>query len=633
MKIVLVLLVMQTFVAAQTHVLNLWPATPPGPMAKTEGGERDLTKPEDKFIAGRRIIKLGHVSTPQMHVHLPEKVKANGGAVLVCPGGGFSILAWDLEGTEVAEWLNSLGLAAIVVKYRVPTGHHGNGLNEQGNAPLKAVGPVMDAQRAISLTRRHAAEWGIDPQRIGIMGFSAGGETAGLTAMLRNDRLYTKLDAADEHSCAPNFALPIYPGGFHDRATGGLKPHLKVTKDTPPMFFAMAQDDHVNSLNCTVLYTALTQAKVPAELHLFSRGGHGYGLRPTLTPVTHWPNRAAKWLKDMGFASSPSSLAQAGTPSSGNPADHLPRNVMQITAFGERPEFSHDGQRVLFLSRQYGDVMEYHVRSGRIRCLTQHFKHHGFNRVMLLSNGDYLLTGPDETFDVTDREARLKARHSAKMFVLERSLTRPPTPLGIIAAEGPAVSRRQLKIAWTHHIDGEHRQTAISIGDLAYEKGTPKLANVRQLLTTKDFPDGQRPLMIETQNFLPGDKAITLTAYRIEKGHNSDGYTLDLESRKLANFTRTPDDYEEVEGIFPDGRSTLVERNRSVGNPWPMVDAWRVWLDASQAPERLTRFLDFQGFKASNYVVSDDGRLVAFQLGIGGDEAGAGYGLFLMDLE
>lgn len=302
MKILATFLAMQTLLSAQPQVLNLWPATPPGPAAKTDGAERDLTKPEDKLIAGCKIIKLGHVSTPQMHVYLPEKEKANGGAVLICPGGGFSILAWDLEGTEVAEWLNSIGFAAVVVKYRVPTREHGDTLNEQGKAPLKAVGPVMDAQRAMSLTRSHAAEWGIDPQRIGIMGFSAGGETAGLTALLRDQRLYTKLDTADDHSCAPNFALPIYPGGFYDKETGSLKPYLKVTKDTPPMFFVMAQDDRVNSLNCTVLYTALTQEKVPAELHLFPHGGHGYGLRPTEDPVTRWAQLAEQWLKNTGFS-------------------------------------------------------------------------------------------------------------------------------------------------------------------------------------------------------------------------------------------------------------------------------------------------------------------------------------------
>lgn len=301
MKTIIALFLMQTLLSAAPQILNLWPDTPPGPAAKVDGAKRDLTKPDDKLIAGRKIIKLGHVSTPQMHVYLPEKAKAHGGAVLICPGGGFSILAWDLEGTEVAEWLNSLGFAAIVVKYRVPTGHHGNDLNEQGNAPLKAVGPVMDAQRTMSLTRSHAAEWSIDPHRIGIMGFSAGGETAGLTAILRNQRLYSRIDAADEKSCAPNFALPIYPGVFYDEETGGVKPYLKVTKDTPPMFFAMAQDDRVNCLNCTALFTALTKEEVPSELHLFTRGGHGYGLRATEEPVTRWPELAAKWLTGMGF--------------------------------------------------------------------------------------------------------------------------------------------------------------------------------------------------------------------------------------------------------------------------------------------------------------------------------------------
>lgn len=289
--------------AAPPQILSLWPGAPPGPAAKAEGEERDLTLPEDKLIAGRKIIKLGHVSIPQMHVYLPEKSKANGGAVLICPGGGFSILAWDLEGTEAAEWLNSLGFAAIVVKYRVPTREHGDVLNEQGSAPLKAAGPVMDAQRAVSLTRANAQAWGLDAKRIGIMGFSAGGETAGLAAILGDRRLYEKVDASDDQSCAPTFALLIYPGGFLDKETGGLKPHLHVTKDAPPMFFVMAQDDRVNSLNCTALYTALTHAKVAAELHLFTSGGHGYGLRPTPVPVTQWPHHAEKWLLEMGLGS------------------------------------------------------------------------------------------------------------------------------------------------------------------------------------------------------------------------------------------------------------------------------------------------------------------------------------------
>lgn len=301
MKSILLLFFLTFTAAAEPLVQNLWPSTPPGPASQTQGEERDLTKPEDKLIAGRRIIKLGHVSAPQMHVYLPPKEKSNGGAVLVCPGGGFTILAWDLEGTEVAEWLNSLGYAAVVVKYRVPTGAHGDALDDSGVSPLRSLGPLMDAQRAMSLTRAHATEWNIDSKRIGIMGFSAGGATAGLTALQGEKRAYTKIDAADDQTCAPNFALLIYPAAFVDKATGALRPHIKVSKDTPPTFFVMAEDDHVDCDNCTALFTALKHAKVPAELHIYTHGGHGYGLRATEMPVTRWPARAAEWLQDMGF--------------------------------------------------------------------------------------------------------------------------------------------------------------------------------------------------------------------------------------------------------------------------------------------------------------------------------------------
>lgn len=297
----LLLLLAAATANAEPLIQNLWPSTPPGPPAKAQGEERDLTKAEDKLIAGRRIIKLGHVSTPQMHVYLPTKEQANGGAVLVCPGGGFTILAWDLEGTEVAEWLNSLGFTAIVVKYRVPTGMLGDALDESGLSPLRSLGPLMDAQRAMSLTRAHAKEWNINPTRIGIMGFSAGGATAGLCALHGDKRAYAKLDDADEQSCAPNFALLIYPAGFVDKETGALRPHIKVSKDTPPMFFVMAEDDHVDCDNCTALFSALKHAKVAAEVHIYTHGGHGYGLRATEMPVTRWAARAAEWLQDMGF--------------------------------------------------------------------------------------------------------------------------------------------------------------------------------------------------------------------------------------------------------------------------------------------------------------------------------------------
>ncbi len=297
----LLLLVDTCCAQTEPQVINLWPASPPGPTANTNGIESDQTKSSDKLIAGKRIIKLGNVGIPQMHVYLPGKEHANGGAVLVCPGGGFSILAWDLEGTEVASWLNSLGFAAVVVKYRVPTREYGEVLNDTGIASLVVLGPLMDAQRAMCITRARALEWNIDPQRIGIMGFSAGGATAGLSALLGNTLAYDQVDAEDDVPCAPKFALLIYPGGLVDKESGALKPYIKVTKDSPPMFFVMAQDDRINCENCTTLFTALKRASVPAELHVFTRGGHGYGLRSTELPVTRWPILAAAWLKEMGF--------------------------------------------------------------------------------------------------------------------------------------------------------------------------------------------------------------------------------------------------------------------------------------------------------------------------------------------
>lgn len=270
--------------------IDLWPEFVPGPPSLTKGPEGDLTKPDDKLIAGRRIIKLGNVRKPQAHVFLPEQGKRNGGAVVICPGGGFHILAWDLEGTEIAEWLNKLGFAAIVLKYRVPTRPHGDA--------DKWKGPVMDAQRAISLVRAKASEWKLDPDRIGILGFSAGGQTAALTTVKQQARLYQPIDKSDQNSCAPNFALLIYPGGIANDK-GELKPEYKIDPKTPPMFFVHAADDRVSCLHSVALFAALKKAGVPSELHVYRTGGHGYGLRATDLPVTRWPNHAEDWLRGM----------------------------------------------------------------------------------------------------------------------------------------------------------------------------------------------------------------------------------------------------------------------------------------------------------------------------------------------
>lgn len=281
--------------AQQPQILNLWPETPPGLPAVTDGDEADRTRDGDQLIAGRRVARIGNVATPRMHVHLPPPDQATGAACLVCPGGGFSILAWDLEGTEVADWLTSQGIAAVIVRYRVPTRQHG--------WPGLLEGPVMDTQRALSLTRQNAQEWGIDPERIGVLGFSAGGATAAMTALQAGRRTYDAVDAADTFACDADFAVLIYPGAIVDD-DGALRPQYTVTPETPPMLFIHAADDPVDCNHSIVLFQALRAAGRSAELHVFHRGGHGYGLRSTQDAVTGWPQRTHAWLAEHGLLSS-----------------------------------------------------------------------------------------------------------------------------------------------------------------------------------------------------------------------------------------------------------------------------------------------------------------------------------------
>ncbi len=312
-----------------------------------------------------------------------------------------------------------------------------------------------------------------------------------------------------------------------------------------------------------------------------------------------------------------------------SPVDHLPPQIRQLTTWGERPDFRHDGQRILFLSKVFGDVYEYEIATGRITPCTDHFRHYGFTRALYLSNGDILLSGPVATFDRMDKDARQKARSSCYLSVLDKSFNKPPVPLEVHCDEGPAVSRNQLRIAWTHGL-----QDRISIGDIVYSDGVPRLVNTKEVLSVASFPENERPQRwIETQNFVPPDDAkLTVTAYEINGTANSEAFVLDLATGQLSNMSKSPDHYEEVEGIFPDGRHTLVERAEHRGNHWPLIDAYRLALDGSGNAERLTFFTDFQGYKGGEPVVSQDGRFLCFTLGKSGMEAGQGFGLFLYDL-
>ncbi len=273
------------------QVQPLWPAgvlKTTGPDAvQTTGPERDITKPTDPLIAGGRIIKLTDVTQPTLTLYKAKSASNTGAAVLVFPGGGYSILAYDLEGTEVCTWLNSVGVNCILVKYRVPY---------DGHYPEK-LGDLEDAQRAMRLTRQHAAEWGIDPGKVGVLGFSAGAHLAAVLSIHADQKTYEPVDAADTLPARPDFALIIYPGYLAaPPALTDLAAGVQPTATTPPTFLLQAEDDPVHEENALRYFQALKEVKVPAELHIYAEGGHGYGLRPTALPITHWPVLAETWL-------------------------------------------------------------------------------------------------------------------------------------------------------------------------------------------------------------------------------------------------------------------------------------------------------------------------------------------------
>ena len=242
---------------------------------------------KDNLIAGKPLIRLGNVSTPTITLYKPAKANGAVPAVVVFPGGGYHILAIDLEGTEVCDWLNEAGLACVLLKYRVP---------DSGPYP-KSSAALQDAQRAMGLARQHADEWGIDPKRVGVLGFSAGGHLAAAVSTHFDKRLYDRVDAADDLSCRPDFAVVIYPGylALQDQNMA-TNPEIKPAADTPPTIIVQAEDDPVHVENATNYFLQLKNVKVPAELHIYADGGHGYGLRRTSQPVTAWPLLVEKWL-------------------------------------------------------------------------------------------------------------------------------------------------------------------------------------------------------------------------------------------------------------------------------------------------------------------------------------------------
>ena len=276
--------------AAPDGAIALWPQGAPGESGNI-GAEKNTTKPTDGLIAGKPVIRLGNVSQPTITVYSPPPSRNTGAAVVVCPGGGYQILAMDLEGTEVTRWLNSIGVTGVLLKYRVPARPGGK----------RYTAPLQDAQRAMGMVRQRAKEWAIDPKRIGILGFSAGAHLAAALSNNCQERTYELIDAADKASCRPDFVLLIYPGYLTTQKDGNqVAAELNVTSETAPTFLLQTEDDEVGVEGSLAYYLALKRAKVPVEMHLYPSGGHGYGLRPSLHVVTTWPQRAEQWMNALG---------------------------------------------------------------------------------------------------------------------------------------------------------------------------------------------------------------------------------------------------------------------------------------------------------------------------------------------
>src|SRR5436190_8961462 len=283
--------------AGEPLVVELWPGKVPDENDNI-GAEYVRMSPNSErkqvevFEPTRMVT---NVTKPSITIHRPEKEKETGTAMLICPGGGYWNLYWQLEGEEVAAWLNSIGVTGIVLKYRVPRRP-----DEPRGEPARR--PLQDAQRAVSLLRSRASEWNIDPQRIGMIGFSAGGHLAIATATSFDQRTYEPIDDIDKISCRPNFAIPVYSGYLKAKDKDELAPGLRVPAETPPVFLVHGSDDIVSPPEHSVfMYLALKRAGVPAELHIYASTTHDFGVRASDRPYSTWTDSCAKWLRDQGL--------------------------------------------------------------------------------------------------------------------------------------------------------------------------------------------------------------------------------------------------------------------------------------------------------------------------------------------
>lgn len=276
---------MSMFAMAQGRVVNLFPQGAPNETTVlVEGGSS-----QGATVGGQSVLCVENVSSPQIAIYPAKNKSEKNPVMLICPGGGYNILAYDLEGTEVAEWLNTLGFTAVLLKYRVP--------RREGR--LKHEAGLEDVQEAISYIRTNASSLHIDPDKLGIMGFSAG---AHLSVMASN-----AWQAQGDSLLKPNYCLLVYPAYLSNEANAlQLASEINVSTNTPPTMLVQTQDDTNFIDSSLAYYYALKQQSVPVEMHLYPKGGHGYGLRNTGAAVNEWPDRAASWFKEIGVLSTAS---------------------------------------------------------------------------------------------------------------------------------------------------------------------------------------------------------------------------------------------------------------------------------------------------------------------------------------
>jgi Tol biopolymer transport system component len=307
-----------------------------------------------------------------------------------------------------------------------------------------------------------------------------------------------------------------------------------------------------------------------------------------------------------------------------SPIDDLPPYITPLTSFGQRADWSHDGKRILFIEKTFGDVYEIELKTKRLRPMTHHYFHEGYTRALYLSSGDILLSGARQ-FNADDPWPS-RSENNAELWILKQDLSRPPIPLGEKCSEGPTVSRTHMRIAWT-------QKNKIHVGSIVTEDGTPRIVRKRVIL---DAAELDFTCHLETQNFRPPEeKEIIFSAYDYQGG---EVMGVMIETGKVMNYSNAKNQYDEPEGIFPDGKHTLVESDRhaSKGKEFKgiqYIDIHKLALDGSGKYERITRFNDYAGWKATNPVVSDDGRFIAFQCAKYGDPAGVGRGILLFDVK